>query len=81
MESPNDGGIGAGQRPLGKKGPYKSFEAKVKTEFDPKGKKIFDGYAPGQNFKKKGSVDMAGEIHEGTRDWKPGERGSSSLLG
>ncbi len=58
----NDGGIGAGRRPLGEKGPFRSYDAKAKVEFDPKGKKIFDGYAPGQNFTKKSSVEIEGEI-------------------
>ena len=46
----------------------RSFEAKGKTPFDPKGKKIFDGYAPGQNFKKRSSVEMAGEIKQASQE-------------
>jgi hypothetical protein len=64
----NDGGIGAGRRPLGEKGPYRSFDAKAKTEFDPKGKKIFDGYAPGQNFRKKSGAEIVGEIRQATQE-------------
>jgi len=59
---------GAGRRPLGEKGPTKSYDAKARVEFDPKGKKIFDGYAPGQNFKKKSGADMAGEIKQASQE-------------
>lgn len=61
-DQPNDGGPGAGRRAMGEEKDTKSFDAKAKTEFDPTGKKIFDGYAPGKNFKKKTSAEIAGEI-------------------
>jgi hypothetical protein len=64
----NDGGPGAGRRPLGEKGAFKSFDAKAKTEFDAKGKKIFDGYAPGQSFKKKSTVEIEGEIRQAAQE-------------
>jgi hypothetical protein len=38
------------------------------VDFDAKGKKIFDGYAPGQNFKKKGGAEMAGEIQQAAQE-------------
>jgi len=62
------GGPGAGRRPLGEKGPSKSFDARARVDFDAKGKKIFDGYAPGQNFKKKGGAEMAGEIQQAAQE-------------
>jgi hypothetical protein len=61
-------GIGAGKRPLGKPKPFKSFEARAKTEFDPKGKKIFDGYAPGQSFQKRSGAEIVGEIRQASQD-------------
>jgi hypothetical protein len=61
-------GIGAGRRPLGKKTPFKSFDAKNKGDFDPKGKKIFDGYAPGQNFRKKGGPELIGDIKQASQE-------------
>jgi len=64
----NEGGVGAGRRPLGEKGPFRSYDAKAKAEFDPKGKKIFDGYAPGQSFKKKSTVEIEGEIQQAAQD-------------
>src|SRR5919201_4960652 len=67
-DSPNNGGIGAGRRPQGKKSPYKSFEAKARAEFDPKGRKIFDGYAPGQSFRKKGGAELVGEIKQASQE-------------
>lgn len=61
-------GVGAGRRPLGKDGSTKSFDAKGKPPFDPKGKKILEGYAPGQNFKKKTSAEMAGEVQQSSQE-------------
>src|SRR5919204_1950016 len=58
----------SGRRPLGKKAPFKSFDAKTKAEFDPKGKKIFDGYAPGQSFRKKGGPELVGEIKQASQE-------------
>jgi hypothetical protein len=63
-----NGGPGAGRRPLGKQKPFRSFEAKAKVEFDAKGKKIFDGYAPGQNFKKKSEAEFFGEIKQASQE-------------
>lgn len=67
---PQDSGPGdqpipaMGRRPRGEKSATSSFDARARGEFDPKGKKIFDGYAPGQNFKKKTAAEMAGEVHQ-----------------
>src|SRR5262249_15931685 len=51
-----------GKRPVGDEGPFKSYDSRNKVNFDPKGKKVFDGYAPGQNFKKKSTAEISGEI-------------------
>jgi hypothetical protein len=67
-EDSNSAGIGAGRRPLGKDKPFRSFDAKTKTEFDAKGKKIFDGYAPSQSFQKKSGAELAGEIKQATQE-------------
>jgi hypothetical protein len=67
-DTENAGNPGAGRRPLGKKKPFKSFDAKARPEFDPKGKKIFDGYAPGQSFKKRTGVEIAGEIKQASQE-------------
>ncbi|HLJ94539.1 MAG TPA: hypothetical protein VKU02_15230 [Gemmataceae bacterium] len=64
----DNGGQGSGRRPLGKQKPFRSFEAKAKVEFDAKGKKIFDGYAPGQNFKKKSEAEFFGEIKQASQE-------------
>ena len=42
-----------GRRPDGEQGKIRSFDARQQTQFNPKGQKIFDGYAPGQAFKSK----------------------------
>lgn len=68
QDNPDNGGVGAGRRPLGKKAPFKSFDAKAKAEFDPKGKKIFDGYAPGQSFKKRNGAEIVGEIKQASQE-------------
>jgi hypothetical protein len=67
-DSPNNAGQGAGRRPLGKQKSFKSFDARAKTEFDPKGKKIFAGYAPGQSFQKRSGIEMAGEIQQASQE-------------
>jgi hypothetical protein len=67
-DMPNNGGIGAGRRPKPKGDGFKSFEARAKPEFDPQGKKIFDGYAPGQSFKKRSSVEIIGEIKQASQE-------------
>lgn len=59
---------GAGRRPLGKEQPFRSFDTKAKTEFDAKGKKIFDGYAPGQSFQKKSGIELIGEIRQASQE-------------
>jgi len=64
----NNGGLGAGKRPLGKEKPFRSFDSKVKAEFDPKGKKIFDGYAPGEGFRKKTGAEIAGDIKQASQE-------------
>jgi hypothetical protein len=64
----NNAGIGAGRRPLGKNKPFRQFDARAKTEFDPKGKKIFDGYAPGQSFQKKSGAELIGEIKQASQE-------------
>jgi hypothetical protein len=68
LQDSKSGGPGAGRRPDAKGGPTKSYDARARAEFDPKGKKIFSGYAPGQNFKKKSSADIAGEIKQASQE-------------
>ncbi len=67
-DQPGGGGPGAGRRPLGKAKPFKSYDAKTKGEFDSKGKKIFDGYAPGQTFRSKKGAEMIGDIQQASQD-------------
>src|SRR5438552_17423415 len=64
----NNGGVGAGKRPLGKDKPFRAFDSKVKSEFDPKGKKIFDGYAPGEGFRKKTGAEIAGDMKQASQE-------------
>jgi hypothetical protein len=64
----SEGGQGAGRRPLGKAKPFKSYDAKTKSEFDAKGKKIFDGYAPGQTFRSKKGAEMIGDIKQASQE-------------
>lgn len=62
------GGPPGGKRPVGPDKGSKSFDARGKAPFDPKGKKVFEGYAPGQNFKKKTTGEMAEEIKQAAQD-------------
>jgi hypothetical protein len=57
----------SGRRPLGEKKPTSSFETRAKGEFD-KGKILFDGYAPGPTFRKKSTVEMAGEVRQASQE-------------
>jgi hypothetical protein len=53
-----------GRRPDGEQGKIRTFDARQQSQFNNKGQKIFDGYAPGQAFKSKPGVEMAGEIQQ-----------------
>lgn len=62
------GGKPGGQRPVDPESPFKSYDSRNKTDFDQKGKKIFDGYAPGENFKKRSTAEIAGEIQQASQE-------------
>jgi len=63
-----EGGRPGGKRPVGPESPNKPFDSQARTPFDPKGKKIFDGFTPGQNFRGKSSVEMQGEIKQAAQE-------------
>jgi hypothetical protein len=69
--APSNGGDtpapGSGRRPLGEKKPFQSYETKVKGDFG-KGKIIFDGYAPGPNFRKKTTAELVGEVKQASQE-------------
>jgi uncharacterized coiled-coil DUF342 family protein len=56
------------KRPEAPESPFKSFESRNKVDFDAKGKKIFDGYAPGDNFKKRTTAEISGEIQQASQE-------------
>lgn len=56
-----------GRRPVAKEGPFKAFDSKSKADFT-SGKKIFDGYAPGENYRKKTTAQIAGEIQQASQE-------------
>jgi hypothetical protein len=62
------GTAGGARRPDGQQGKVNTFDAKQAAQFNPKGQKIFDGYAPGQAFKKKPGVELAGEIKQAAQE-------------
>jgi hypothetical protein len=64
----NNGGQGEGRRPDGTQGKINSFDARQAAQFNPKGQKVFDGYAPGQAFKKKPGIELAGEIKQAAQE-------------
>ncbi|MFL5329839.1 MAG: hypothetical protein ACJ8C4_13095 [Gemmataceae bacterium] len=55
---------GRGTRPEDSQGKVRSFDAKQQGQFNAKGQKMFDGFVPGQAFKKKSGVELAGEIKQ-----------------
>src|SRR5262245_64469413 len=61
-------GVASGRRPDGQQGKIRSFDAKQTAKFDAKGQKVFDNFVPGQAFKKKPGVDMAGDIKQAAQD-------------
>jgi hypothetical protein len=68
-DQPNSpGGPGAGRRPMGKDAPTRSFDTKARVPFDPKGKKIFDGYTQGQNFRKKSTSEIIEDIEQASQE-------------
>jgi uncharacterized coiled-coil DUF342 family protein len=62
------GGPPGGKRPVAAEGNLKPYDSQTKSPFDPKGKKIFEGYAPGQNFRGKSSLEMEGEIKQAAQE-------------
>ncbi len=64
----NNGGIGRGERADGDQGKIRPFDAKQNAQFNPKGQKVFDGFVPGQAFKKKAGVDLATDIKTAAQD-------------
>jgi hypothetical protein len=64
----NKGGVGAGRRSEGEQGKIRPYDSRLNGKFDPKGKKVFDGFVPGQAFKKKSSMDLAGDIKQAAQE-------------
>ena len=62
------GTAGGARRPDGQQGKVNTFDAKQASQFNPKGQKIFDGYAPGQAFKKKPGAEMTGDIQQAAQE-------------
>lgn len=69
LQGPGPGGegVGSGRRPLSDPMATKSYDTKIKGRFD-KGKLVFDGYAPGPNFKKKTTAELAGEVRQAAQE-------------
>jgi hypothetical protein len=61
-------GQGSGQRPDGSQGKVRPFDARQNAQFNAKGQKVFDGFVPGQAFKKKSGVDLAGDIKQAAQE-------------
>jgi hypothetical protein len=53
-----------GRRPDGQQGKIRDYDARQQAQFNNKGKKVFDGYAPGQAFKSKPTSELAGDIQQ-----------------
>lgn len=61
-------GQGSGRRPDGEQGKIRPFDAKQDGKFNAKGQKQFDGFVPGQAFKKKSGVDLATDIRQAAQE-------------
>ncbi len=60
----NDGGIGAGQRPINDDAKTGSQDEKIRSPFDPRGKKTFAGSTRGPAFTKKTEAELGKEIQQ-----------------
>lgn len=67
-ENSKAGGRPGGRRKVAPEGKQGSFDEKAKVDFDNKGKKIFDGYAPGENYRKKTQAELEGEIKSASQE-------------
>ena len=61
---PNNGGIGAGQRPINEDAKTNSQDEKIRAPFDPSGKKTFAGSTKGPAFTKKTEAELGKEIQQ-----------------
>jgi hypothetical protein len=57
----------SGRRPLSDPMKTKSFDAKVKGQFD-KGKIVYDGLTPGGSFRKRSTSEMAGQVKQASQE-------------
>jgi hypothetical protein len=65
---PGQQGPANGSRPKPKEGKTNNYDAKQKADFDSKGKKIFEGFAPGKNFAPKSGPEMAGQVKDAAQE-------------
>ena len=61
-------GVAWGDRPEDKDAKSESKDERIRTKFDPTGKKRFAGSVEGPAFKKQSKVQMAGEIQQAAQD-------------
>jgi hypothetical protein len=57
-----------GRRPETKNGPSNPLERQARTQFDPKGQKILEGYVPGRAIKGKSPAEISGEIKRASQE-------------
>jgi len=62
------GGQGAGERPIDDTAKTGSVEEKVRSPFDPKGKKVYGGTTKGAGFKKKSESELGKEIEQAVQE-------------
>jgi hypothetical protein len=62
------GGIGAGQRPINDDAQTGSVEEKVRSPFDPRGKKVYGGTTKGPGFKKTSETELGKEIQQAVQE-------------
>lgn len=67
-KTPGKRGGGGGKRPKAQKESVNHFNARQRTDFDPKGQKILDGFAPGQNYRSKNTAEIAGDVKQAAQE-------------
>jgi len=65
---PGQKGAANGPRPKPKEGKTNNYDARQKADFDSKGKKVFEGFAPGKNFAPKSGPEMAGDVKDAAQE-------------
>jgi uncharacterized coiled-coil DUF342 family protein len=62
------GKLPGGRRQVADPSDFKAFDDQAKLDYDAKGRQLFDGYAPGQNYRKPSRTELIGEIQQASQE-------------